>query len=107
MNGTSTHRHIDRSEPEKVKARREMGAEWIRELCPETRRRGVDGNGVSPVSRSLVSARVGPYGLSGWRCHSVANEGGTAAGFSLRPFSGMEVFCRLRRCGNHADVRGS
>jgi hypothetical protein len=44
-----------------------MGAEWIRELCPETRQRAVDGNGVSPVSRSLVSVRVDPYGLSGWR----------------------------------------
>lgn len=37
MNGTSTRRHIDQSEPGRVKAWREMGAEWIRELCPETR----------------------------------------------------------------------
>src|SRR5690606_4207539 len=38
-NGTSTRHKVDRSEPGRVKAWREAGGEWIRELRPETRER--------------------------------------------------------------------
>lgn len=34
-----------------------MDVEWIWELCPKTLSSGVDGNGVSPVIRSLVSVQ--------------------------------------------------
>jgi hypothetical protein len=47
--------NVDLSEPGMVQAWREADAEWIREQCPETRQRGVDGNGVSAVIWSLVS----------------------------------------------------
>jgi hypothetical protein len=53
---------VDLSEPGAVQAWREAGAEWIREQCPETRQRGVDGNGVSAVIWSLVS--VSAWGVA-------------------------------------------
>jgi hypothetical protein len=46
---------VDLSEPGAVQAWREADAEWIREQCPETRQREVDGNGVSAVIWSPVS----------------------------------------------------